>query len=254
MLYDDDKIEEDEYTIYNNWFYEFLDEVHVTGLVYVRASPEICDYRVKKRGREGENIPLVYLQNCHKYHEEWINSETCSKLVINANIDSDENQNIRNKWLGEIDNFITSECNKCNKCDNSYIMHFDGGCRGNPSKIWGSGAVIYENGDEIWKEYKFSDNIEGTSNVAEYEGLILGLEGALENNIKNIVVKGDSALVINQITGKFNVNAARLQNLYTKAKLLSEQFEYIEFEYVKRDKNKRADQLANMAMDSITQQ
>lgn len=112
MLYDDNKIEKDEYTIYNKWFDEFLDDVSVTGLIYVKATPETCSYRVKKRAREGEEIPLDYLENCHKYHEEWIDSETCSKLVIDANVDININSDVNDIWLKNIDKFITSEYKK----------------------------------------------------------------------------------------------------------------------------------------------
>jgi deoxycitidine kinase/deoxyguanosine kinase len=87
MLYDSGDIAHDEYTIYNMWFDEFVRDLPVAGLVYIRADPETCMERIAKRGREGETIPLEYIQKCHDYHESWINGDTmtCKKLVIDAN-------------------------------------------------------------------------------------------------------------------------------------------------------------------------
>ena len=56
------------------WFNEFLDELKIEGIIYVSASPEVCFNRVKIRGRDGENIPLEYLQECSDYHDKWLNN------------------------------------------------------------------------------------------------------------------------------------------------------------------------------------
>jgi deoxycitidine kinase/deoxyguanosine kinase len=87
MLHDSGDIAHDEYTIYGMWFDEFIKDMPVAGLVYIRADPETCMERIMKRGREGESIPLEYIQKCHHYHEEWINGPMtpCKKLVIDAN-------------------------------------------------------------------------------------------------------------------------------------------------------------------------
>jgi deoxyadenosine/deoxycytidine kinase len=89
MLYDCGDIEEDEYTIYNMWFDEFVRDLPVAGLIYIRADPETCMQRIMKRRREGETIPLEYVQKCHDYHDAWINGITCKKLVIDANPEID---------------------------------------------------------------------------------------------------------------------------------------------------------------------
>ena len=87
MLYDSGDIAHDEYTIYNMWFDEFVRDLPVAGLVYIRADPETCMQRINKRSREGETIPLEYVQKCHDYHDAWIHGDTvaCKKLVIDAN-------------------------------------------------------------------------------------------------------------------------------------------------------------------------
>ena len=73
MLYDDKKIEDVEYSIYLKWFDEFVKDIPIKGVIYIKTDPEKCKVRVVKRNRKGETISLKYLQNCHNYHENWLN-------------------------------------------------------------------------------------------------------------------------------------------------------------------------------------
>ena len=108
MLYDKGDIEHDEYTIYKKWYEEFISDVPIGAIVYIKASPETCLERVNIRAREGENIPLDYLKECSKYHDEWIDSESVPKLVINADIDLKNNPEANLRVLQQIDAFINS--------------------------------------------------------------------------------------------------------------------------------------------------
>ena len=108
MLYDKGDIEHDEYIIYKKWYDEFISDVPIAAIVYIKASPEICLKRVNIRAREGENIPLEYLKECDKYHDEWINSENIPKLVIDADIDLKKNPEANFEILKQIDTFIHS--------------------------------------------------------------------------------------------------------------------------------------------------
>lgn len=108
MLYDKGDIEHDEYIIYKKWYDEFICDVPIGAIVYIKASPETCLERVNIRAREGENIPLEYLKECDKYHDEWINSENIPKLVVDADIDLHKNPEANVKILEQIDTFITS--------------------------------------------------------------------------------------------------------------------------------------------------
>ena len=85
MLYDDKKIEEIEYTIYLKWFDEF--SCKIDGIIYLKTTPETCANRIKIRSRPGENIPLSYLQNCHHYHEQWINKNEYPTLTLDGEIE-----------------------------------------------------------------------------------------------------------------------------------------------------------------------
>ena len=88
-----------------------------------------------------------------------------------------------------------------------------------------------------------------TNNQSEYSALILGLKEAISRNIKQLYVNGDSLLVINQVNGVFKVKNSKLFELYQEVIELIKQFEYIEFNHVYREHNKRADQLSNLALD-----
>ena len=107
MLYDDKKIEEIEYMIYKKWFDEFLDDLPEIRLVYVKTDPKIASRRVEKRAREGETIPLSYLENCHKYHEDWLtNHESSRLLVLDADVDTTEFPSVATSWVSDIEKFI----------------------------------------------------------------------------------------------------------------------------------------------------
>jgi deoxyadenosine/deoxycytidine kinase len=108
MLYDKGDIEHDEYIIYQKWYEEFISDVPIGAIVYIKASPETCLERVNIRAREGENIPLEYLKECDKYHDDWINSEHIPKLVIDADIDLRKNPEANIRILEQIDTFIAS--------------------------------------------------------------------------------------------------------------------------------------------------
>lgn len=132
----------------------------------------------------------------------------------------------------------------------AFRMNFDGCSKGNPG-ICGAGAAIYHENDEIWGGTLFV-GINETNNRAEYSGLILGLQKALEMNIKEIHVQGDSQLVINQMTGKYKCNSPNLLDLYDTAKALEKGFVKVHYEHILRNFNKRADELSNIAVKDYT--
>jgi ribonuclease HI len=125
-------------------------------------------------------------------------------------------------------------------------MNFDGCSKGNPG-LSGAGAVIYCLNDEIWSGSLFVGK-NATNNQSEYTGLIFGLQQAIDMNIKTLLVKGDSQLVINQMTGRYKCNSENIIELYERAKDLEKNFEKIYYLHVLRNINKRADQLSNEAI------
>lgn len=112
MLHDQGKIEDVCYQIYLNWFEEFAKDFPINYSVYVNTDPQKCYERIHKRARDGEEvIPLLYLQDCHNYHEEFLDEKKViktNKLVLNGNVDIYENKKIVEEWLEKIETFILS--------------------------------------------------------------------------------------------------------------------------------------------------
>jgi thymidine kinase len=112
MLYDTGKIEDVNYQIYLNWFDTFAQEFSIDKIIYVKTDPEICQQRIGKRLREGEDkIPLDYLKSCSEYHDIMMDktSSECvckNQLVLNGNHDTYENKTILQQWIDSIHNFI----------------------------------------------------------------------------------------------------------------------------------------------------
>ena len=128
------------------------------------------------------------------------------------------------------------------------VLLFDGGSRGNPGPS-GCGFVIM-NSDETEIIAKGSEFLgKNTNNYAEYMGVILGMKRALELDINNLVIKGDSQLVIKQLLKEYSVRSPNLIPLYSIASKLVLQFNEVGFNHIKRKLNVLADKLANEAMD-----
>ena len=132
------------------------------------------------------------------------------------------------------------------------VIYTDGGARGNPGPA-GAGASIQKDGKEIAHVSKFL-GIQ-TNNWAEYEALILALEGThtvLGSPVDEpVVVRMDSELIVRQMKGEYRVKDKELKKQHERVRLLlNEAFPDIRFEHVRREHNQRADELANDAMDS----
>ena len=127
-----------------------------------------------------------------------------------------------------------------------YTLQFDGACRGNPG-LCGAGYVIYKDDKILERHSKFVSE-KNTNNYAEYSALLFGIERAVELGIKDINVEGDSQLAINQINGIYRVNSDNIATLYNKVIENLVNFDTFSFRHIKRDKNKLADYLANVAI------
>lgn len=127
----------------------------------------------------------------------------------------------------------------------TYYLHFDGGSNPNPGPCAGA-FVLFKDSDVIAEGGHYIP--QGTNNIGEYTGLLIGLEKARSLNISSLSVQGDSLLVISQITGKWKVNNEKLRELCEKAKYLIKSFNKIEFTHVLRAKNEHADRLSTLTL------
>lgn len=132
---------------------------------------------------------------------------------------------------------------------NYYLLQFDGCSKGNPGMA-AAGAVLYKNNIEVWSGSKFLGYNE-TNNYAEYMGLIMGLSKATELNISELIVEGDSMLIIKQMNGDNKVRSTNIIELHKLAMQLKLKFSNITFTHIYRENNKRADELCNEAIEKI---
>ena len=129
------------------------------------------------------------------------------------------------------------------------IIEADGGSRGNPGPA-GYGAVVIDAvTGEVLLERKDAIGVE-TNNVAEYQGLIAGLAAARELGATQVAVRMDSKLVIEQMSGRWQVKHPSMRPLARQATELLRDFDEVTFSWIPREQNKIADRLANEAMDA----
>ncbi|NEW51552.1 bifunctional RNase H/acid phosphatase [Nocardia cyriacigeorgica] len=128
------------------------------------------------------------------------------------------------------------------------IVEADGGSRGNPGPA-GYGAVVFDADHlHVLAERKEYLGVV-TNNVAEYRGLIAGLEAATELGAREVSVRMDSKLVVEQMSGRWKVKHAAMIPLADRAKRLVAGFDRVSFRWIPRKENSHADRLANEAMD-----
>ena len=128
------------------------------------------------------------------------------------------------------------------------IIHSDGAARGNPGPA-GAGALLEnEKGEVVAKVCKYLG--EATNNQAEYTALILGLEEAEKNGATRISVFCDSELVVKQVKGEYKVKNAGLRPLFQEVMKHLRKIGVYTISHIPREENKKADELANLAIDS----
>ncbi len=129
-----------------------------------------------------------------------------------------------------------------------YVANIDGASRGNPGPASyavvmrdPNGKIILELGKKLGRD---------TNNVAEYYALLAALDYAASHNIRALRIRSDSELLVRQMQGRYKVKSPDLKPLYERASKLARQFEYFVVEHVRRESNREADALANLALDS----
>jgi ribonuclease HI len=138
---------------------------------------------------------------------------------------------------------------------NTFLIHTDGGARGNPGPA-AIGVVIQ--GDTIEKK-EYGEYIgETTNNVAEYQAAIFGLKklkqliGADKASQATVTIHADSELLVKQIHGEYKVKESQMQELFIELWNLRLDFHKVIFKHIVREKNKEADRMVNYALDRET--
>jgi ribonuclease H / adenosylcobalamin/alpha-ribazole phosphatase len=132
------------------------------------------------------------------------------------------------------------------------VIEADGGSRGNPGPA-GYGAVVRaEDRSTVLAEAKQAIG-RATNNVAEYRGLIAGLDDAVKLGATEAEVFLDSKLLVEQMSGRWKVKHPDLIELHAQARTLAARFDRISYEWIPRARNSHADRLANEAMDAAAE-
>jgi ribonuclease HI len=127
------------------------------------------------------------------------------------------------------------------------IVECDGASRGNPGPA-AVGVRITDTNGEVLAEIAEGIGV-ATNNVAEYTAAIRGLERARELGAQEVLVRSDSRLLVEQLSGRFKVKNPTLQRLHAEASSLAAGFARIRYEHVPRERNTEADRLANQGVD-----
>src|SRR4051812_17638855 len=128
------------------------------------------------------------------------------------------------------------------------VIEADGGSRGNPGPA-GYGAVVRDaDTGAVLHEVAAGIGV-ASNNVAEYRGLLAGLQAALDLGADEVDVRMDSLLVVNQMSGLWKVKHEAMRPLAAEAAGLVRRLGAVRFQHIPRERNTHADRLANQAMD-----
>ena len=129
-----------------------------------------------------------------------------------------------------------------------HIANIDGASRGNPGPASyavvirdAAGKIVLQLAKRLGRE---------TNNVAEYYALLAALDYAASHGITALRVRSDSELLVRQMQGRYKVKSPELKPLYERASKIARQLAYFAIEHVRREQNRDADALANVALDS----
>ena len=134
------------------------------------------------------------------------------------------------------------------RAEGAYTANIDGAARGNPGPA--AYGVIVRRPDGSTHESLGKYIGRTTNNVAEYFALIAALDYAAASGIRRLRVYSDSQLIVNQIKGLYKVKHPDLRPLHERAKKQAATLETFTIQYVPREQNRDADDLANAALDS----
>jgi ribonuclease HI len=128
------------------------------------------------------------------------------------------------------------------------VVHVDGGSRGNPGPAAAAAVVSTPDGDVLDEAFELLGTT--TNNVAEYRGLLLGLERAKALGASEVAVVNDSELVAHQVNGRYKVKHPDMKPLHAEAMRRLQGFDAWSMRPVPRAQNAEADALVNLALDS----
>ena len=174
---------------------------------------------------------------------------TCPELVLSQvllnRVKLNEMKNINSDF--DVCRLKNKLMNTLNSSDELLVGYFDGASRGNPG-LAGAGAWISDRSEKVIWENSMKLG-EKTNNEAEYHALINLLKELNKRGVTKAEIYGDSKLVIEQMSGKWQVKEPRLIELFKQAKYLTKEMS-LTYKWIPREKNSYADRLSNKAIDN----
>ncbi len=131
--------------------------------------------------------------------------------------------------------------------DHTLILNTDGAARGNPGPA-AIGVVVTDLHGQVVQELGHAIGV-ATNNEAEYRALLRALECAEQHGAQAIIVQTDSELMARQLQGVYRLRAANLRPLFERAQRAIARFPRVTIRHIPREQNRRADALANQALD-----
>jgi ribonuclease HI len=128
------------------------------------------------------------------------------------------------------------------------VIYSDGASRGNPGPSGAGAVVVFADRGHPTQRFGRFLGVQ-TNNVAEYQGVILGLERALAAGVREVEVRADSMLAMMQLKGEWKLKHEGLKPHFEKARQLAARFDRISFKHIPREQNAAADEMSNRAID-----
>lgn len=125
-------------------------------------------------------------------------------------------------------------------------VHIDGAARGNPGPAAWAFVLARPDGEVVERAECLGT---ATNNVAEYTALVEALDHAQQLELRRLDVFSDSELLVKQMNGEYRVKNPDLKQLYDQARDLMRNFDRVQFTHVRREFNRRADELCNVQLD-----
>jgi deoxyadenosine/deoxycytidine kinase len=107
MLHEDDSLNLMEWNMYKQWYHYLCVDTKVNGIIYITCNPNKCQERIMIRSRSGEeSIPIEYLSQLHKYHDDWIDNTTTPVLKIDTENTDFTKDDIINEFKDMLNKFV----------------------------------------------------------------------------------------------------------------------------------------------------
>ena len=169
-------------------------------------------------------------------------------MILNNKQEKAIRNAIKLDGLGKDDKYILRQMLDLESEDKVNAILYVDGAADLHSKTAGIGGVVYVDGQEI---ATFSEPLfDKTNNESEYLALARGINLLHKLRFANVIIYADSQLVVNQVNGKYKVKNDRMKVLHSKVLSLLQPFDKWTINHILRGKNKRADELSKLGMET----